>query len=60
MPLHILPINDLKEHEESSTCECCLKLIIENGEMIFVHNSFDGREIIEEVNKILKNETEKN
>lgn len=55
MSLHILPINDLKEHEESSTCECCPKLIIENGEMIFVHNSFDGREIIEEVNEILNN-----
>lgn len=51
MALHITPINDLKEHEESSTCECCPKLIIENGEMIFVHNSFDGREILEEKNE---------
>lgn len=48
MAIHILPINDLKEHEESSTCECNPKLMVENGEMIFVHNSFDGREEIEE------------
>lgn len=47
MAYHVLPVNDLKEHEESSTCACCPKLIIENGEMIFVHNSYDGREFLE-------------
>jgi len=45
MSLHIIPLNDLKEHEEESTCDCCPTLIIENGEMIFVHNSYDGREL---------------
>ncbi len=45
MTLHILPINDLKEHEESSTCDCTPELIIENGEMILVHNAYDNREI---------------
>lgn len=44
MALHILPINDLKKHEESSTCECSPSLIMENGEMLLVHNSHDGRE----------------
>jgi hypothetical protein len=42
--INILPINDLKEHIEESTCECHPSLIIENGEMIFIHNSYDGRE----------------
>lgn len=55
MSLHIIPLNDLKEHEESSICECSPKLIIENGEMLFVHNAYDNREIIEEVNEILNN-----
>ena len=55
MSLHIIPINDLKEHEECSTCECSPKSIIENGEMLFVHNAYDNREIIEEVNEILNN-----
>ena len=47
MALHIIPLNDLKEHTEESTCECCPELIIENGEMIFVHNSYDKRELID-------------
>ena len=45
--LNIVPINDLEEHEESSTCKCNPKLIEENGELILVHNSFDKREFIE-------------
>lgn len=44
MTLHILPINDIKEHQELSTCECGPRIEFENGEMIIVHNSFDGRE----------------
>ena len=42
--IHVIPINDLKEHEEESTCHCSPRLIMENEEMIMVHNSFDGRE----------------
>lgn len=42
--INILPINDLEEHEELSTCKCCPNLILENGEMILIHNSFDKRE----------------
>lgn len=42
---HVLPINDVKEHIEESTCECCPTLeILENGDMMFIHNSYDGRE----------------
>jgi len=51
MALHIIPINDIKEHDELSTCECCPSLEFENGEMIFVHNSFDGRELNEQTNE---------
>ena len=47
MSLHIIPLNDLKEHEEESACSCCPSMIIENGEMIFIHNSYDGREALE-------------
>jgi len=46
---NILPINDLKEHIEDSTCECKPKVIFENGEMIIVHNSYDGREFVEKL-----------
>lgn len=41
--LHVMPINDIKEHEELSTCKCEPNLIMENDEMILVHNAFDGR-----------------
>lgn len=45
---HILPINDIKEHEELSTCHCMPKSeILENGDIMITHNSFDGRELIE-------------
>ena len=53
MSYHVVPINDLEEHELSSSCKCNPKLTMENNEMIFIHNSYDLREIIEEVDEIL-------
>ena len=48
--IHIIPINDLMEHEESTTCECHPQIEIrENGDIMVVHNSYDGREFIEEL-----------
>ena len=51
MATHILPISDLKKHEEATTCECCPNVEFENGEMIIIHNSFDKREIKEQQNE---------
>lgn len=54
MIFHILPINDLREHEEKSTCDCEPKSeILENGDVMIIHNSFDGREVVELANEIL-------
>lgn len=53
MTINILPINDLYEHEENTTCHCEPKVIYESGEIIVVHNAFDGRDIIEVVNEML-------
>jgi len=45
MILHILPVNDIKEHEEKSTCECYPEVeILENGDIMIIHNAYDGRE----------------
>lgn len=45
---HILPINDIKEHDELSTCHCKpISEILENGDIMITHNSFDGRELME-------------
>lgn len=45
---HVIPINDLKEHVEQSTCLCspCVQ-ILDEGDLLVVHNSYDGREFNE-------------
>lgn len=47
MSIHITPVNDLEEHDQSSTCKCLPSVEFVNGEMIIIHNSFDGRELNE-------------
>lgn len=49
--INILPLNDLKKHIESSICECNPRVEFENGEMIIIHNSYDGREWIEDLSE---------
>lgn len=45
---HILPINDLEEHTEKSTCKCNPKMeVLEDGDLMLIHNSYDKRETIE-------------
>jgi hypothetical protein len=54
--IHVYPVNDTDSHDlYSTTCHCMPKVTFENGEMLVVHNSFDGREILEMVNEILEN-----
>ena len=51
---HILPINDTEEHEKLSTCKCQPEVqILEEGDLLVIHNSFDGREAIEMFNEIV-------
>jgi hypothetical protein len=54
MTMNILPVNDIEEHEESTTCKCQPKVEIVEGEMIVIHNSFDGREFKEELFENIK------
>jgi len=55
---HILPVNDLEEHEDKSTCKCMPSSeVLENGDLLITHNSFDKREIIEEFFDILNNKS---
>lgn len=51
--INVLPVNDTEDHEELSTCKCIPLVYLENGEIIIVHSSFDGREYVEQVNEIL-------
>lgn len=62
---HVYPVNDLEDHvlecvfpiTGSPYCQCKCKpehREYENGALIIVHNSFDGREGVEWANEILK------
>lgn len=53
MLIHVIPLKDLRDHVESTLCPCEPDLLIEAGEMIFIHNSFDGREALEAAVDIL-------
>jgi len=44
-PIHIYPINDLKEHKLDEFCEC--DPVFEDG--VWIHSSFSGREYIEKL-----------
>lgn len=55
MTWHILPVADIEPHDESSTCKCEPAVqVMEFGDLIIIHNSFDGREGVEIANQILK------
>ena len=54
--IHVHPLNDIKVHDTSdtgNTCHCNPNVRIESGEMVVIHNSFDGREGVEWTNDIL-------
>lgn len=51
MPVvHVLPIDDTRDHVESSSCWCrpFVSREQETEEVVVVHNSADGRELIEQ------------
>ena len=55
---HITPLNDLKEHEhEGSTCHCnpSVEIIKDTGDLLVIHNSYDGREVVEQAKDIIYN-----
>lgn len=53
-PIHVLPVDDLREHEETTTCPCNPTVECEpNATMLVIHNSFDGREALEQAEAIL-------
>ena len=55
MIIHVLPVDDLELHdEEGTTCKCKPRVEFVEGGIIVVHNAYDQRETIEQVNNILK------
>jgi len=42
--IHVFPIDDIEEHIlEGTQCWCCPKLAESYGQIIVIHNAFDGR-----------------
>lgn len=61
----VIPLDDLESHSEDTEeedgelipiCKCQPKIIWDKGHPIIVHSSFDGRECIEEFNRIVNKE----
>lgn len=50
---HIIPLNDLREHEANGSCWCKPTLDDEGSEPIWIHNSLDGREAFETGERLL-------
>lgn len=50
--LHVVPLNDLRDHEESETCWCRPVGIFDGDGVVIVHNSMDGREHTIEKGKV--------
>lgn len=51
--IHVLPVNDTTEHEETTECKCRPIIKTEGESMIVIHNSYDGREGLEWAKEIL-------
>lgn len=51
MIYHVLPVNDKREHEEETTCLCKPNIQVEplSNDLIVIHNSYDGRELLERI-----------
>lgn len=45
--IHVLPRNDLREHSASTLCWCKPACDREGAGFVVVHNSMDGRELVE-------------
>jgi len=45
---HVVPIDDKRDHDFDHECKCDPELqVTEDGAIVFVHTSFDGREYTE-------------
>jgi hypothetical protein len=53
--IHVIPCNDLREHEYHETCHCRPEVIVENNCKIVIHHSYDKRELREELIEQIKN-----
>ena len=60
--IHVLPINDTREHEEGTICWCepCVEFRhpetgVAYTEPLVIHNAADCRDVVEDAERILSN-----
>ena len=51
--IHVLPVNDLREHEEKTECWCSPQHEYVGAGEVVIHNSMDGRELYERGERLL-------
>lgn len=54
--IHVYPVNDIEPHElEGYRCKCEPKVEYQQDidSIMVIHNSFDGREVVEQAKEIL-------
>jgi hypothetical protein len=49
--INILPLNDKKEHYEHTLCPCNPRVEVIGANLLIIHNAYDHREIVEELNE---------
>ena len=47
MIVHVLPINDVWLHEETTQCDCLPRVKPSSGDLLIIHNAYDCRESFE-------------
>ena len=45
----VMPVNDLREHIPGTHCPCKPTIEIVGANLVIIHNSWDGRELIEQI-----------
>ena len=53
MTYHVTPNKDIHPHEQTTTCRCEPRVEMVNGNMVVIHNAFDGRVGVEWAEEIL-------
>jgi len=56
--VHVMPVDDSKEHICSPKCPCNPSVEVEGANLVYIHNSWDGREYFEEIDEILNKEND--
>ena len=59
--LHVYPIDDIEEHNTDDTaCWCVPEITEQYGQIIIIHNAFDGRTLKENENTNLQHNQNSN